>query len=404
MIPGPWPYASSVAGTAAVRVARPAFWRDVRVLRILGQLVFVVALVVVAYQLWLNLRFEIQRQGLDLSFDFLERRAGFSIQEGISYSANQSFLRAYVVGVANTLRVAGVGILLATVLGLVVGVARLSPNWLVRKIAQAYVEAIRNTPVLIQIIFWWGAVFLTLPAIGGGFSLANAVFLSNRGAAIPWVHFGSDFGAWSLFLLAGAVAAVGTWWWRTRLNEKTGRPHHRLMWALAVFILIASGGYVLLPQPLALDVPTFTGRTYRGGLQLTVGYAAILVGLVVYTAAFIGEIVRGSILAVSKGQKEAAESLGLTRFQQLRFVVLPQAMRIAIPPVNSQYLNLTKNSSLALAIGYPDLVSVSRTIMNQSGRATQMLLIIMTTFLVMSLSISFFMNLLNRAVTRRGER
>ncbi len=394
----------TVAGTAAVRIARPPLWRDVRVLRVLGQLVFVIALVGVAGQLWLNLRFETQRQGLDLSFDFLDRRAGFSIQEGISYSANQSFLRAYVVGVVNTLRVAGVGILLATALGLVVGVARLSPNWLVRKIAQVYVEVIRNTPVLIQIIFWWGAVLLALPAIGGGFSLGRAAFLSNRGAAIPWVHLGPDAGAWGGFLLVGLAAAAGAELWRTHLNERTGRPHHRVAWAMAVFILVAAAGYLLLPQPLELDVPEFTGRTYRGGLQLSVGYAAILIGLVIYTAAFIGEIVRGSILAVSKGQKEAAEALGLTRFQQLRFVVLPQAMRVAIPPINSQYLNLTKNSSLALAIGYPELVSVSRTIMNQSGRATQMLLIVMTTYLVMTLSISFFMNLLNRAVTRKGGR
>ncbi len=380
----------TVAGTAAVRIARPPLWRDVRVLRVLGQLVFVIALVGVAGQLWLNLRFETQRQGLDLSFDFLDRRAGFSIQEGISYSANQSL--------------AGVGILLATALGLVVGVARLSPNWLVRKIAQVYVEVIRNTPVLIQIIFWWGAVLLALPAIGGGFSLGRAAFLSNRGAAIPWVHLGPDAGAWGGFLLVGLAAAAGAELWRTHLNERTGRPHHRVAWAMAVFILVAAAGYLLLPQPLELDVPEFTGRTYRGGLQLSVGYAAILIGLVIYTAAFIGEIVRGSILAVSKGQKEAAEALGLTRFQQLRFVVLPQAMRVAIPPINSQYLNLTKNSSLALAIGYPELVSVSRTIMNQSGRATQMLLIVMTTYLVMTLSISFFMNLLNRAVTRKGGR
>jgi len=393
-----------VAGTAAVRTARPPFWRDVRVLRVLGQLIFVAALLVAVGQLWLNLRFEVQRQGLDLSFDFLDRRAGFSIQEGISYTPNQSFLRAYVVGVANTLRVAGVGILLATGLGLVVGVARLSPNWLVRKLAQVYVETIRNTPVLIQIIFWWGAVLLALPAIGGGFSLGNAFFLSNRGAAIPWVHLGRDSAAWGGFLLAGLAVGMAAWWWRTRVNERTGRPHHRVVWASAAFALIAATGYLLLAEPVALDVPEFTGRRYQGGLQLSVGYAAILIGLVVYTAAFIGEIVRGSILAVSRGQKEAAEGLGLTRFQQLRFVVLPQAMRIAIPPINNQYLNLAKNSSLALAIGYPDLMSVSRTIMNQSGRATQMLLIVMSTYLFMSLTISFFMNLLNRAVTRKGGR
>jgi general L-amino acid transport system permease protein len=374
------------------------------VLHVLGQVAFVLVLVLVLREMWLNLTFQIRRQGLDLSFDFLQQRAGFSIKEHtISYSSNQTFRRAYLVGVVNTVRVAAVGIVMATALGLVMGVARLSPNWLVRKIAQVYVEAVRNTPVLIQIIFLYVAVVLALPVIGGGFSLGGAAFLSNRGAAIPWLRADENLGMWAGFLGAGLVLGVAVWVWRTRVNERTGRPHHRFAIAAATFLAVAAVGFFVADGPLLLDVPEVERNRYTGGFQVSPEYAALLIALVVYTGAFIAEIVRGSILAVSKGQKEAAEALGLTPFQQLRFVVLPQAMRIAIPPVNSQYLNLTKNSSLAIAVAYPDLVSISRTIANQAGRATQILLIVMTTYLAMSLFISLLMNLLNRAVTRKGE-
>ena len=393
-----------MAEAVAVRSARPPFWRDVRVLRILGQILFVLVVLEIFRELFLNLEFAVRRIGLDLSFDFLRSRAGFGIKEGISYSPNQSFLRAYVVGLVNTLLVAGVGILLATFLGLTVGVARLSPNWLLRKIAQAYVEVIRNTPVLIQVVFWFVAVILALPAIGGGFSLFGVAFLSNRGGAIPWPRTATGSAEWWLGLLAALAVAAGAWRWRTRFNERTGRPHRRFWWAAGAFLVVGGAAYVLMGRPVRIEVPEFTGRGYLGGLVISGEYAAILLALVVYTAAFIGEIVRGSILAVSRGQKEAAEALGFTRFEQLRLVVLPQAMRIAIPPLNSQFLNLTKNSSLALAIGYPDLMSVSRTIMNQAGRATQMLLIVMGTYLVLSLLISFVMNMINRSVTGKGER
>ena len=373
-----------------------------RVLRVLGQVAFVLILVEVLREIGLNLTFGLRQIGLDLSFDFLDSRAGFGIKEGIDYSPNQSFLKAYFVGVVNTSRVAGIGIVLALLLGLVMGVARLSPNWLVRKVAQVYVEAIRNTPVLIQVIFLWLAVILTLPAIEGGFSIGHVAFLSNRGAAVPWLHAGEGIGQWLAFLALGFVLAAGLWIWRTRVNERTGQPHHRVLWSAAPFLVFAIAGYVIVSEPLRADVPRFAERGYEGGLQLSPEYAAILFALVIYTGAFIAEIVRGSILAVSKGQKEAAAALGLSAPQQLRLVVLPQAMRVAIPPLNSQFLNLTKNSSLALAIGYPDLMAVSRTIMNQAGRATQMLVIVMLTYLSMSLFISFLMNLLNRAVTRRG--
>jgi general L-amino acid transport system permease protein len=390
-------------GTVA-SAARPPVWRNVRLLRFAGQALFVVVLVVVGREVFLNLEFGVREQGLDLSFDFFQQRAGFAIKEGIEYSPSESYVSAFGVAVVNTLRVAVVGIVLATLLGLIMGVARLSSNWLVRRVAQVYVEVIRNTPVLVQIIFWWAAVVLALPVLEGGYSLGGVVFVSNRGAAVPWFHLEPGARWWGVFVVAGAVAAVLAWRWRTRHNERTGRPARRLLWALAVFAGVAAVGFFLTGTPVEGDAPTLQRFGYRGGLQVSPEYTALLLGLTIYTGAFITEIVRGSIQAVSKGQKEAAEALGLSPGQQLRLVVLPQAMRIAIPPLNSQYLNLTKNSSLALAIGYPEIVQVSSTIINQAGRATQVLLVMMATYLIISLVISTAMNVLNRAVATRGER
>jgi general L-amino acid transport system permease protein len=393
-----------MAGIAAPEAATPPFWRNLRVLRFLGQIVFLFLVVWVLRELYLNLEFGVRRQGQDLSYEFLRSRAGFPIKEGISYNPNQPYTRAFVVGLVNTIRVAAVGIVLATLLGVVLGVFRLSPNWLLRKAAQVYVEVIRNTPVLIQIIFWYFAVVLTLPAIGGGFSLGGVFFLSNQGTAIPWPRVGPGAGTWGLFLLVALAVATAVWLWRTRMNERTGRPHHRFPLSLGAFLAVAAVGYAVAGDPLRLDVPSVTGSIYAGGFRLSPEYTAVLIGLVIYTAAFIAEIVRGSILAVEKGQKEAAAALGLTPFQQLRHVVLPQAMRIAIPPINSQYLNLTKNSSLAVAVGYPELASVSSTMINQAGRAFQITVMVMATYLTMSLVISLLMNLVNRAVAYRGVR
>jgi general L-amino acid transport system permease protein len=388
----------------AAEVARPPLWRNVRVLRVAGQIVFLFLVIYALRELYLNLEFGVRRQGQDLSFEFLRSRAGFPIKEGISYNPNQPYTRAFVVGLVNTIRVAAIGIVLATLLGVLIGVARLSPNWLLRKTAQVYVEIFRNTPVLIQIIFWYFAVVLTLPAIAGGFSLGGVFFLSNQGTAIPWPRAGPGAGTWGLFLLVGLAVAAAVWLWRTRVNERTGKPHHRFLLALGAFLVMAAVGYVVAGDPLRLDLPSVTGSIYAGGFRLSPEYTAVLIGLVIYTAAFIAEIVRGSILAVDKGQKEAAAALGFTPFQQLRHVVLPQAMRIAIPPVNSQYLNLTKNSSLAVAVGYPELASVSSTMINQAGRAFQITVLVMATYLTMSLVISLLMNLINRAVAYRGVR
>jgi general L-amino acid transport system permease protein len=388
----------------AAPAARPPVWRNVRFLRFLGQAVFVVLLVVVAREAFLNVVFGVAEQGLDLSFDFLRQRAGFGIAEGIGYQPNESYLKAFQVGVVNTIRVAAIGILLATLLGLVMGVARVSSNWLVRKVAQVYVEVVRNTPVLVQIIFWWGTVFLAAPQVEDSWSLGGLAFISVKRAAVPWFHLEPGGALWGLFLVAGAVAAAAAWRWRTRAAERTGRPARRFLWAAAILCVVSLAGFFASGTPLRGDVPAVREFGYRGGLQLSPEFAALLLGLVVYTGAFIAEIVRGSIQAVPKGQKEAAEALGLGPAQQLRYVVLPQALRMAIPPLNSQYLNLTKNSSLAVAIGYPEIVLVSSTIINQAGRATQMLLIMMATYLTLSLVISFLMNSLNRVVAGKGQR
>jgi general L-amino acid transport system permease protein len=386
----------------ATTTARPPLWRNVRFLGILGQAVFVLLLAIVAREAFLNLQYGVEQQNLDLSFDFLQQRAGFEIKEGIAYSPNESFWSAYVVGVMNTVRIAFVGIVLATVLGLVMGIARLSSNWLVRRIAQVYVEVIRNTPVLVQIIFWYVAVVLALPVIEGGLSVFDLAFVSNRGTAVTWFHLEDGIWTWGLFLLAAAIVGWFVARWRTAFGERTGRPPRRLPWVAGAFLLVAAAGFVLSGSPLAADAPVVGRFGYEGGLQVSPEYTALLLGLVIYTGAFICEIVRGSIQSVPKGQKEAAEALGLTPRQQLQLVVLPLALRVAIPPLNNQYLNLTKNSSLALAIGYPEIVSVSNTIINQAARATQMLLLMMGTYLVLTLSISLVMNALNRAVTRRG--
>lgn len=391
--------------SADQKVTRPPLWRDLRILRVVGQIAFVIVVVFVLRELFLNAEYNVGQRGRELSFDFLDRRAGFGIKESvISYHPNNAYQRALLVAFTNALTVAVVGIVLATLLGLVIGVARLSPNWLLRKIAQVYVEIFRNTPALVQIIFWWAAVILAIPRIENSLSIFDIAFVSNRGAAIPAIRGGEDGGTWGLFLLVGIAAAVLLWRWRTRVNEATGDPSYRWSFAFATFIGFAIVGYLILGDAFFIDVPEIgaKARGYAGGLQMSPEFAAVLLGLVVYTSSFIGEIVRGSILAVSKGQKEAAQALGLRPGQQLRLVVLPQAMRVAIPPINNQYLNLWKNTSLAFAIGYPDLINVSTTIINQAGNELQVHGIVIAFYLGTALLISALMNVVNRAFSFKG--
>jgi len=378
---------------------RVPLWRDVRVLSALGQAIFVVVIIIVGAFLYGNVRAALQRQGLVTGFDFMRAPAGFNIGDGPAFEPSESYARAFTIGVINTLRVIGLGIVLATLLGLVAGVARLSSNWLVAKIAAVYVQIIRNTPLLLQLFFWFFAVILKLPNVRNSITLPGPIYTNVRGIYVPWATPTETFGAWRNALIVGVIVAGLVWLGIARWERRTGRVGFAPLYALAAFALMAVVSWFVLPSaPLTPDVPTLRGLNYRGGARMSPEYAALLFGLVFYTGAFIAEIVRAGIQAVSKGQVEAARALGLRPLLVLRLVVFPQALRVIIPPLTSQYLNLAKNSSLAVAIGYPDLFSIGGTIFNQTGHALEIISLIMLSYLTMSLTTSLLLNIYNRRV------
>ncbi len=379
--------------------ARIPLWRDVRVLRIGAQVLFVLFIVLIANWFYTNLQINLERTGIRFGFDFLWTTAGFGISEGLPFEPTDSYGYAFWVGIVNTLRVIGLGILLATLLGLIAGIARLSSNWLVRQIASVYIETIRNTPLVVQLFFWYTAIFLKLPRVDESIVLPGPIYLSQRGLALPKPYATETFSLWGYGLLVSLLVALAVYVGRRIYLERAQRPGFAGLWAFGVFVLGAFVGWLVLPgAPIAWEMPTLGRFNLEGGWQLSPEFAALLAGLVVYTGAFIAEIVRGGILAVPKGQTEAARALGLRPLQVLRLVVIPQALRVIVPPLTSQYLNLAKNSSLAVAIGYPDLFNVANTIINQSGRAIEMVLLIMISYLTMSLLTSAFMNWYNRRV------
>jgi general L-amino acid transport system permease protein len=379
-----------------------AFWRDVRFLQMLAQAVFVVVLALAAWYLYANVTANLARQGLTVGYGFMKNPASFDIGESyIPYEASDSYLRALTVGLVNTLIISVVGILLTTVVGVLAGIARLSPNWLINKLAAVYVGVIRNTPLVIQLMFWYFGVMIQLPSVKQAIELPGFIFLTNRGIYLPWAVATQTFPAWRVYLIAALFSIVILWLLFRIVRKRTGRPVPT-WWHLAylvVPVLIAGLGVVLQPEPpLQPFLPVLAGLNFKGGLRLTPEFAALLFGLVIYTGAFIAEIVRGGILSVSKGQSEAARSLGLTNGQTTRLIVLPQALRVIVPPLTSQYLNLAKNSSLAIAIGYPDLFSISGTIFNQTGAAIEIIVVMMLCYLSMSLITSLIMNIYNRRV------
>jgi len=354
----------------SVRAATVPPWRDVRVLNIVGQVVVIIVVGLVIAFIVRNFASAMSERGLGFGFNFLGRSAGFDISESpISYSSTDTYGKAFLVGLLNTLFVSFVGIILATILGVAVGVARLSPNWLVRRIASGYVEVIRNTPLLVQLFIIYFAVFLQLPSVGQSLTLPGSIFLNQRGLFLPAPQLNESFPWWLPFVVAGVVALIAAIGW------------------------IAVGG-----SPVGADAPVPERFNFVGGLALSPEFSALLVGLVLYTAAFIGEVVRGGIQAVRRGQVEAARALGLSEGQTLRLVIFPQALRIIVPPLTSQYLNLAKNSSLAIAIGYPDLFKVGQTMANQTGQPVPVIIMVMSTYLAISLVTSLLMNLYNRRI------
>ncbi|MGE8548746.1 MAG: amino acid ABC transporter permease [Alcaligenes sp.] len=337
-------------------------------------------------------------RNISTGFEFLDREAGFAIGESsIAYTPSDTYGRAILVGLINTLKVSVIGIVAATLIGTVLGIARLSRNWLISRLAGLYVEVMRNIPLLLQLFFWYALITEALPGPRQALNPVSGVFLSNRGLKLPTLQ--GDGLNWLLLGLGAAIVAVVLLaHWARRRQEQTGRIFPVGRASAALLLALPAAALLLSGAPIALDVPELRGFNFAGGLTLSPEFAALLAGLIIYTSAFVAEVVRSGIQAVGKGQWEAAQALGLTRSRMMRLVILPQALRVIVPPMTSQYLNLTKNSSLAVAIGYPDIVSVVNTTLNQTGQAIEGILIIMAAYLTVSLSISIFMNWYNNRI------
>ena len=377
---------------------RAATWRDPRVRSIAYQaLTIVLFLLFVAY-IVNNAATNLARQGIASGFGFLDTTAGFDIGFTlIDFSAVSSYGRAFVVALLNTLLVASVGCVLATIVGFLLGIARLSTNWLVARLATVYIETVRNIPLLLQLLFWYFAVLAALPVPRNALSVADVVFLTVRGLIVPRPIFGEGALAVVVVFLLAIIATVIIARWARRRREETGQPFHTVLTGLGLIVVLPVLVFLALGAPVSFEFAEMGRFRLQGGLSLKPEFVALLLGLTIYTAAFIAEIVRAGILSVSHGQVEAAHALGLRGGHTLRLVVIPQALRVIIPPLTSQYLNLTKNSSLAVAIGYPEVTAVvAGTILNQTGQAVEAILMTMAVYLTLSLTISLFMNWYNK--------
>jgi general L-amino acid transport system permease protein len=360
----------------------------------------VVLCAVVAFLAWSaihNAAENLARAKIASGFGFWENTAGFDISQTlIEYRATSSYGRAFWVGLLNTLLVAGLGIVLATILGFLIGIARLSKNWLLARMAAFYVETIRNIPLLLQLLFWYNAVLKTLPGTRESLAIPGGGFLNNRGLFLPQPVFEPSFRFALMALVLGVVASIGYRVWARRRQMRTGQQAPVLWVTLGLVIALPLAVLALSGFPVSFNFPEAGRFNMRGGIEVLPEFMALLFGLVIYTAAFIAEVVRAGISSVSKGQTEAAYSLGLRAGPTLRLVVIPQAMRVIMPPLTSQYLNLTKNSTLAVAIGYPDLVQIfAGTVLNQTGQAVEVIAITMAVYLTISLVTSGLMNLYN---------
>jgi general L-amino acid transport system permease protein len=379
-----------------------ALWRDIRFLKILAQLSFVIVLALAAGYLYLNVTTNLARQGLTVGYGFIKNPASFGIGESfIPYQPSDTYGRALLVGLVNTLVVSALGIVLTTFVGVLAGVARLSSNWLINKFAAAYVGVIRNTPLLLQLMFWYFGVFIQLPGVRQAIKLPGPIYLTQRGVYLTWAEGTATFPAWRLYLIIAFISIFVIWFALRSMQQRATvplSPGWNLAYLLIPVLIIWLGAMLQPEPPLRPILPELTGLNFRGGLRLTPEFATLLFGLVVYTGAFIAEIVRGGIQAVARGQVEAARSLGLTIGQTLRLIVFPQALRIMVPPVTSQYLNLAKNSSLAIGIGYPDLFSIAGTTHNQTGAAIEIITIMMLSYLSISLFTSLLMNIYNSRI------
>jgi general L-amino acid transport system permease protein len=375
--------------------AKPPWWRDEETLKVVLQVLFAIAVAIATGILWRNLVVALDKAGLTLSFRFLSNSANFGINEGIPYSPSDSYFKALMVGLANTIWVSFFSIVLASVMGLVLGMARLSSNWLARNLATAVTEIFRNVPVLLIMVFWYQAVLLQLPSVRSGISLFNLAFLSQRGLAIPKL-----LPSW--WLIPALVVSIGVAWGVRRLltRSRAGTTNSLPTIVGCVgFFLVAVAFWVVSPQaPLAIEVPELTRFNFKGGWTFSVEFLSVMLGLVTYTGAYIAEVVRGAFMAVPRGQWEASRAIGLSELTTFRLVIVPQALRIMLPSLNTQFLTLIKNSSLAIAVGYADIFNIASTVVNQSGRSVEVFAMVMLSYLLLNLVVSYGMNWFNNRV------
>ena len=378
--------------------SRPPFWNDPDKRALIFQVIVLAAVFAFFAYIFSNTLHNLEKRGISTGFEFLNNEAGFGILMSlIPYDETYTFGRTFLVGLLNTILVSFLGIILATIIGFIVGVARLSNNWLVAKIASVYIETFRNIPLLLQILFWYFAMLPLLPHPRQSVNLGDAFFLNSRGFYMPAPVFESAF-LWVLAaIIIAIIAVVILVRWAHKRQERTGQPFHTFWASLAILVALPLIAYVATGMPLSWNLPELKGFNFRGGMTIIPELAALLLALSIYTASFIAEIVRSGIQAVSHGQTEAAYALGLRTGKTLQLVIISQAMRVIIPQLTSQYLNLTKNSSLAAAVGYPDLVAVfAGTTLNQTGQAVEIIFMTMMVYLTISLLISLFMNWYNK--------
>jgi general L-amino acid transport system permease protein len=380
-------------------MSRIPLWNDARVRGIFYQVFALGFVVVVGYYLLTTTMRNLDTRHISSGFTFLQRNAAFEIGESIiAYTAASSYGHALLVGFLNTLKVGFIGIILTVMLGTVIGIARLSKNWLISRIAAGYIEVFQNLPVLLQLFFWYALFYETLPAPRNALSPLAGVFLCKRGVilAVPEHHPAYIYMA--LSVAVGGLAVYLLQRWAKKRQERTGRYFPVFRVSLGILLGLPLLVWLAAGMPLKMDVPKLVGFNFRGGMTFSPEFVSLLLGLILYTSAFVAEVVRAGIQSVQKGQWEAAMSIGLRRSHALNLVVLPQALRVIVPPLTSQMLNLTKNSSLAVGIGYPDFVSVATTTINQTGQAIEPILMIMAVYLFFSLTTSASMNWYNKKI------
>ncbi len=378
--------------------SKPAIWNDPKFRALFFQTVLVIALGYFVYTIVNNTLINMESRGISTGFAFLSEPAGFGIlQSLIEYDESHTYGRTFFVGLLNTMLVAGLGIFFATILGFIMGVARLSSNWIVAKVATLYIEIFRNIPLLLQIFFWYFAVLGALPGVRQSMSLGAGIEFNNRGLYLPAPVPEDGFAivGWLFFL--GIIGSFFLARWASKRQENTGQQFPVFFSSLGLIIGLPLVVFLIMGSPLSWDMPTLKGFNFQGGVSIIPELLALLLALTIYTGTFIAETVRAGINAVSHGQTEASMALGLSRGRTMRLIIIPQAMRVIIPPLTSQYLNLAKNSSLATAVGYPDIVAVFMgTTLNQTGQAVEITMMTMAVYLTISLVISIFMNWFNK--------